>query len=148
MQCWPQLKIVNYCCFVFKDNECCLWCFHRCLRCLRKGKFRSGSNYKFAYIREILGTFVLNANVYVPYDNISSLPEEKLNYLIVVIKDMDSTLLQSFGVCCQNLFWFQNNSFILLRKAIFLISAVWNTALIYMLNKYSFLCVVITLLLK
>ena len=69
-----------------------------------KRKFRSGSNYKFAYIREILGTFVLNANVYVPYDNISSLPEEKLNYLIVVIKDMDSTLLQSFGVCCQNLF--------------------------------------------
>ena len=30
---------------------------------------------------------MLNANVYVPYDNISSLPEEKLNYLIVVIKD-------------------------------------------------------------
>ena len=52
-----------------------------------KRKFRSGSNYKFSYIREILGTFVLNANVYVPYDNISSLPEEKLNYLIVVIKD-------------------------------------------------------------
>ena len=133
MQSWPQLKIVNYCCFVFKDNECCLWCFYRCLRCLPKGKFRSGSNYKFAYIREILGTFVLNANVYVPYHNISSFIPE-------VIKDMDSTLLQSFGVCCQNLFWFQNNSFILLRKAIYMISAVWNTALIYMLNILLFMC--------
>ena len=40
----------------------------------------TGSNYKFAHIREILGTFVLNANVYVSYDNISSLPDEKLNH--------------------------------------------------------------------
>lgn len=77
--------------------------------CLRKGKFRSGSNYKFAYIREILGTFVLNANVYVPYDNISSLPEEKLNYLIVVIKD-------PYGFNVIAVIWCLLSKFVLISK--------------------------------
>ena len=145
MQCWPQLKIVNYCCFVFKDNECCLWCFHRCLRCLRKGKFRSGSNYKFAYIREILGTFVLNANVYVPYDNISSLPEEKLNHLIVVIKD-------PYGFNVIAVIWCLLSKFVLISKWLFYIVKESNIYYISCLKyrpnlhvKYTPFCVLLLL---
>ena len=53
--------------------------------------------------------FVLNANVYVPYDNISSLPEEKLNYLIVVIKD-------PYGFNVIAVIWCLLSKFVLISK--------------------------------